>query len=146
MVYVIDYSEDDKKIYRIGKTDNMNRRKAIYDTHTLNKRNVVHYVEHTCPIKLESCARFLLHDYRYQNNRDFYECDLERIKNALEKCVATIKCEDGINHKISNDESNNMQSGGSANFADDQIERLKIRKSYYHFRIKFLELLSFGNI
>jgi hypothetical protein len=40
LVYSIDYSDDYKQVYRIGKTDNMKARKSIYDTHTLYKNKL----------------------------------------------------------------------------------------------------------
>lgn len=36
---MLDYSEDGTEIYRIGKTDDLKKRKQIYDTHTLHKKN-----------------------------------------------------------------------------------------------------------
>jgi prophage antirepressor-like protein len=94
MVYVIDYSTEDEEIYRIGMTNNMNKRKKIYNTHTLNKHEVVFFKETDCPIKLESCIRSLLYDYRYQDNKDFYVCSLNKIKRSIKECLKSIRCID----------------------------------------------------
>jgi hypothetical protein len=80
LVYVIEYKEG---IYRIGMTGNMTKRKRIYNTHTLDSKRVVHMAEHKCPIKLETCVRALLYDFRVQDKKDFYECSLEIIKKPL---------------------------------------------------------------
>lgn len=104
LVYVIDYSDEGDDIYRIGSTDNMNKRKKIYDTHTLHKKPVIYKKETTCPKKLEDCVRSLLYDYRYKNRKDFFICKLSKIKLAFKKCSTSIKCinqNGGMKNKIS---------------------------------------------
>jgi prophage antirepressor-like protein len=93
LVYFVDYSEDskyEKNVYRLGKTDNMNKRKKIYDTHMLHNKPVVlkHLTEK--PLQLETCIRAMLYDYRYKNKKDFYLCDLNIIKKALKNCKKSI--------------------------------------------------------
>ena len=47
MVYVIEDTDIDGKIYyRIGKTDNMNKRISIHNTHSIHNKKVVHYVHY----------------------------------------------------------------------------------------------------
>ena len=94
MVYVIDYSDDDKNvdgIFRLGKTDNLKKRKAIYDTHTLHKRKVIHKEITDKPLQFENCLRSMLYDYRYKNKKDFYICKLSVIKKAFNNCIKSIK-------------------------------------------------------
>jgi prophage antirepressor-like protein len=92
LIYAIDYSTDEKEIYRIGMTGNMNLRKKIYDTHSLYKKDLVVKIEHNCPIKLEYCIRGMLYDYRYKNKKDFYICNLKEIKKAFKTCSDSINC------------------------------------------------------
>ena len=110
LVYFIDYSDDDKyekNVYRLGETDNMNKRKKIYDTHMLHNRPVVIKDFTEKPIPLETCIRAMLYDYRYKNKKDFYLCDLNIIKKAFRNCKRSI---------------NNMnQKGGGLS----EIDRLK---------------------
>jgi|SRR5579872_679682 len=91
LVYVIDYSTDDEKIYRIGKTNNMKLRKQVYNTHTLHKHSVVFMKECKCPTRLERCLRIMLYKFRYKNNKDFYVCELNKIKNGIAKCLQDFK-------------------------------------------------------
>ena len=35
LVYIIDYTDEQTNMYRLGKSDNMKKRKQIYDTHTI---------------------------------------------------------------------------------------------------------------
>ena len=79
LVYIIDYSDDDINvdgIFRLGKTDNLTKRKQIYNTHMLHKRKAMLFVIHTeitdKPLQFENCLRSMLYDYRYKNKKDFY--------------------------------------------------------------------------
>lgn len=122
LVYIIDYTNEDENIYRLGSTNNMNKRKKIYDTHTLHKKNVVYKKEISCPKKLEDCIRSLLYDYRYKNRKDFFICKLSKIKLAFKKCSNSIKC---INQN--GGELNKLQN--KANIILDNIN--KINKLLY---------------
>jgi hypothetical protein len=92
IVYAIDYSENGKQIYRIGKTGDMKARKNIYDTHTLYKKKVVYTFESECPIQLETCIRSMLYKFRIKNKKDFYECDKENIKKSFDNCIKSFEC------------------------------------------------------
>ena len=62
MVYVIEDIDFNGEIYyRIGKTDNMNKRINIHNTHSIHNKKVVHYVELLCPLQLETCIRSMLY-------------------------------------------------------------------------------------
>ena len=93
MVYVIEDTDTDNTIYyRIGKTDDMNKRIKIHNTHSIHNKKVVHYVEILCPLQLETCIRSMLYKYRYKNRKDFYKCSLNKIMKAFEKCLESITC------------------------------------------------------
>lgn len=92
LVYVIDYSENNEYIYRIGRTQNMNTRKKVYDTHTLHNKRVVFYQEIECLIQFEACLRSMLYQYRYKHNKDFYFCSLYTIKKSFKICEKNIQC------------------------------------------------------
>jgi prophage antirepressor-like protein len=114
VVYIIDYSDVpnyEKDVYRLGSTDDMNKRKKIYDTHTLHKKPVVekHFTEKA--VRLEMCIRSMLYDYRYKNKKDFFLCDRDIIKKAFKNCIKSIK-----NMK-------DIQKGGGIN----EIDLLKIQ-------------------
>ena len=92
LVYIIDYTDESEDTYRLGSTGDMNKRKKIYDTHTLHKRPIAYKQEISCPVKLEDCVRSLLYDYRYKNRKDFFICKLSKIKLAFKKCISSMKC------------------------------------------------------
>lgn len=87
LVYVLDYSENDEEIYRIGKIDDLKKRKQIYDSHLFHKKNVVFFEKTDNPLKLELCLRAMLYDFRYKDKKDFYICKLKTIKNAIKICI-----------------------------------------------------------
>jgi hypothetical protein len=103
LVYSIDYSDDYKQVYRIGKTDNMKARKSIYDTHTLYKKQVIYTFEADCPIQLETCIRSMLYKFRIKNRKDYYECDKDDIKNAFNNCMESFKCMENKNKLLAFD-------------------------------------------
>ena len=41
LVYIMDYTDEEDDTYRLGKSDDINNRKKIYDTHTIYKKKVV---------------------------------------------------------------------------------------------------------
>jgi prophage antirepressor-like protein len=93
IVYVIEDIDTLGEIYyRIGKTDNMNKRITIHNTHSIHNKKVVHYVEILCPLQLETCIRSMLYKYRYKNKKDYFKCNLKKIIKAFDKCIESIKC------------------------------------------------------
>ena len=104
MVYVVEeYDENNELYYKLGKTDDMNKRIKIYNTHSLHNKNVPYYVEVECPIQLETCIRSMLYKYRYKNRKDYFKCSLSKVKKAFTECVNSLKCvedQEGGNKKF----------------------------------------------
>jgi len=93
IVYVVeDYDVNENIIYKIGKTDDMNKRIKIFNTHSIHNKIVVHYVEIQCPLQLESCIKSMLYKYRIKNRKEYFDCKLKKIKNAFNICMKSIKC------------------------------------------------------
>jgi len=40
LVYIVDYIDEQENMYRLGQSDDMEKRKKIYDTHTIYKKNI----------------------------------------------------------------------------------------------------------
>jgi predicted GIY-YIG superfamily endonuclease len=92
MVYITEEIYENDIYYKLGKTDDMNKRIKIHNTHSLHNKKVVHYVELLCPLQLETCIRSMLYKYRYKNKKDYFKCDLNKIIKAFDKCIESIKC------------------------------------------------------
>lgn len=112
VLYIIDFSSENEEVYRIGITDNLNKRKQIYDTHVLHKREVVHITPTKCPHVLEKCLQSALYNYRQVDRRDFYLCSLDIIVEKIKKCKEVIGCDKGSDKNASACEfiSNNLKS------------------------------------
>ena len=131
LVYIMDYSDEDTTlpgIYRLGMTKNLKARKELYDTHTLNKKKVLHYELVKDPIRLEYCLRSMLYKYRYRVKKDFYICSPTIIKKAFKQCS------ESLNHMNSN-----VQTGGGL-IIDKTLTKLqnklvKLDKEIYKYKL-----------
>ena len=92
VVYVIKYEENDIIAYRIGITYNLKSRNKVHNTHSIFKKEIIYYVESSCPIQLETNLRSLLYKYKVKNKKDFYNCELSEIKKAFRLSTKSIKC------------------------------------------------------
>jgi len=79
-------------MYKIGKTDDMNKRIKVHNTHSIHNKKVIYYEEIKCPLQLETCLRSMLYKYRYKNKKDIFNCSIDIIKKAFKKCLNSIKC------------------------------------------------------
>jgi len=113
LVYIVDYTDEQENMYRLGSSDDMKKRKKIYDTHTIYKKNVILMKEVLCLLQYETCIRSMLYNYRIKNKKDFYECDIKIIKKAFKKCDESIKC---------------MNQIGGNNILNYEIEQLTKKK------------------
>jgi prophage antirepressor-like protein len=95
--------------YKIGYTQNLKKRLEVYNTGTANKSTYVYYKKSKCAHEIELCVKALLNKYIYKSNKEFYDCSLDKIIEAITKCIKIekkcSKC-DQIN-------INNIQNGGS---------------------------------
>lgn len=128
LVYAIDYSTNKKEAYKIGMTEDMNKRKEIYNSHTINKQPVAFYTETKCPRSLEWCIRGLLYDFRYKNRKDFYVCSLKRVKLAFKSCTCGSK-KVNYSKKSGSKTNNKIQKGGSFSIYDSKIITKEITKT-----------------
>lgn len=126
VVYVIDYSTKYESIYRLGKTADMKKRKELYDTHMLHKRNAVIIKETLYPVRLETCVRAMLYDYRY-GEKDFFFCDLSIIKNAFSNCIKSINL---MNKMKGGSKTNKKTQNPNADIMKKQINSLRMRKRF----------------
>ena len=123
MVYVVeDYDIDNQIYYKIGKTDNINKRIKIYNTHSLHNKKVVHYVELLCPLQLETCIRSMLYKYRYKNKKDYFKCSLNKMIKAFDKCLESIKC---IENHIGGDANIKHIKNYKITYYDNKLNEIK---------------------
>ncbi len=123
MVYAIVYSENGKEAYKIGKTTNMKKRKAAYNSHSFHKKELVIKMKTPYPSQLETIIKGSLEPYRYKDKKDVYICDLDTLKKMFTDSNKYLK-------KIRKHE--NMRGGG---------EELKIKLKTLKKEIKIIDKL-----
>ena len=99
---------DDSK-YKIGYTKNLKKRLEVYNTGKANKSTYVYYKKTNCANEIELCVKALLNKYIYKSNKEFYNCSLDKIIEAINKCIKVEKkCS-----KCNEINIDNIQNGGS---------------------------------
>jgi prophage antirepressor-like protein len=127
-VYVI---FDDSK-YKIGYTKNLKKRLEVYNTGKANKSTFVYYKKTMCANEIELCVKALLNKYIYKSNKEFYNCSLDKIIEAINKCIKIEKkCS-----KCNEININNIQNGGTiennSNFIIETLLDKYITKYNYY--------------
>ncbi len=130
VVYAVDFSENGEEAYKIGKTDDMKKRKALYDTHSYHKRKVPIIEEFSDPAQLENVLREALKKYKYKDKKDVYLCSLKQLEKIFKSSIKFIK-------KINDDKE--LQGGGQELY--NQV--LELKKKIKKLNKQISELKSF---
>jgi prophage antirepressor-like protein len=123
-IYVI---TDDSK-YKIGYTKNLKKRLEVYNTGKANLSTYAYYKKTNCAYEIELCVKALLNKYIYKSNKEFYNCSLDKIIEAITKCIK-------IEKKCSkcNEINNNTQIGGSNNYIINKLlNKYNYKYNYYN--------------
>jgi phage anti-repressor protein len=86
VIYVLKMNNTDGEVYRIGKTNDFNKRMSVYKTANPKQIETVFMYETDMINEIEKCLRLMLEGTNYRKNRDFYEVDLNVIKNLIREC------------------------------------------------------------
>jgi prophage antirepressor-like protein len=122
-IYVI---TDDSK-YKIGYTKSLKKRLEVYNTGKANLSTYAYYKKTKCAYEIELCVKALLNKYIYKSNKEFYNCSLDKIIEAITKCIK-------IEKKCSkcNEINNNIQIGGSNNYIiNELLNKYNYKYNYY---------------
>jgi hypothetical protein len=85
-VYIIRASTTNHNLYKIGRTADLAKRLATYNTGTADEVEVL-YKYRTDKIKgTEKCMKAWLQDTQYRKYKEVYEVDLSTIKTVISKC------------------------------------------------------------
>jgi len=106
-IYVIMDNSTNK--YKIGYTKSLKKRLEVYNTGNANLLSYTYYKKTNCAYEIELCVKALLNKYIYKSNKEFYDCSLDKIIEAITKCIKIEKkCS-----KCNQININNIQNGGS---------------------------------
>lgn len=88
-VYVIKpYSLSDDNLLKIGKTDKpLNKRINTYNTSLPNNVIILYRAAVHNPTKIELCTKSKLYDFRYRNNKEYYEYPVKKIIDIIKECI-----------------------------------------------------------
>ena len=121
MIYILKSPKDIDGIYRLGKTNDFKKRLQNYNSANSDKMEVVMVYETKCASEVEDCVIAQIKKHRYKKRKDFYEVNVDIIKEIIGTCdkmtlkykkkIEKSKKQDGgtinnlylyINHKVNN--------------------------------------------
>ena len=109
MIYILKSPKDIDGIYRLGKTNDFKKRLQNYNSANSDKMEVVMVYETKCASEVENCVISQIKKYRYKKRKDFYEVNVDIIKEIINSCdKMTLKYKKRI-------EKSKQQNGGSIN-------------------------------
>ena len=83
VIYVFAIASIDSKIkYKIGKSENVKHRVNTHNSSHPDNVEILFYYEVDDVDQVENCLKTLLKTHQYRKNREFYETDLDTIKNG----------------------------------------------------------------
>ena len=85
-IYVLKTSEDIDGIYKIGRTKNFAERLKVHQSSHPDKLEIKYVYETNNIESVESCLKDLLKDKKYRKRREFYEIDIDVLKQLIKNC------------------------------------------------------------
>ena len=73
------------EIYKIGQAKNINDRLSSYSTYYPEQSEIKYSINHPYYKDLEKIVHLTLNEYRMNSNREFFKCNLEIIKETIDK-------------------------------------------------------------
>jgi phage anti-repressor protein len=88
VIYIIEAHNkaDGEKLYKLGKTGNLDKRIKIYNTGNANNVKILFKIYVNDKDSVESCVKKALEKYEYRHNKEVYEIDINMIKVIVKKC------------------------------------------------------------
>ena len=85
-IYVLRTSEDIEGVYKIGRTKNFADRIKVHQSSHPDKLDIVHVYETDNIEKVEQCLKQQLKETAYRKRREFYEIDIDILKDLIKTC------------------------------------------------------------
>ena len=85
-IYVLKTSEDIDGVYKIGRTKNFAERIKVHQSSHPDKIEIVHVYETNNIEVVESCLKDLLKEKSYRKRKEFYEIDINLLKQLIKNC------------------------------------------------------------
>ena len=112
VVYILKSPKDIDGILRFGKTTDFTNRLANYNSANSDKMEVLFVFDTKNSAQVESCVIAQIKQFRYKKRKDFYQIDINIIKELINSCnQLTLK----FQKKINKSDKNNKIGGNSDN-------------------------------
>ena len=105
VVYVLKTDKSIQDLYKIGKTKMFKNRMKTHNSSHNDNIEVIFVYETNDIDKVEGCLKVMLKDKQYKKRKEFYEVDIDLIKELISKC-------DELQLKIKNKPKKFKQDGG----------------------------------
>ncbi|PNH12557.1 hypothetical protein TSOC_000470 [Tetrabaena socialis] len=83
-IYVLRASADRDSVYKIGRTQDLNKRLATYNTGTADGVEVVFKFRTEAHKATEACVKAMLREKQYRKYREVYQADIDMIKAIIQ--------------------------------------------------------------
>ena len=109
VVYILRSPKDIDGIYRFGKSKDFKDRLTVHNSSNSDKMEVLYIFETKNAQQIEGCVISQIKQFRYKKRKDFYQVDIDVIKQIIKSCNSlTLKYKKALNKSTKN---NNL--GGS---------------------------------
>jgi hypothetical protein len=85
-IYILKTSEDIEGVYKIGRTKNFASRLKVHQSSHPDKLEIKYVYETNNIESVESCLKGLLKDKGHRKRREFYEIDIDILKQLVKNC------------------------------------------------------------
>jgi DNA polymerase elongation subunit (family B) len=73
-------------LYKIGKTTNIKKRMAVYNTSAADDMDVLHVQKVSDINAVEKCIKAFAEKYQYRKYKEIYEVDIDFLKKLINEC------------------------------------------------------------
>jgi Meiotically Up-regulated Gene 113 (MUG113) protein len=75
-------------LYKVGRTKNLEKRLSTYNTGNPSGAVTIVYEKKCCDGKvIEGMVHHILDSFRFEDNREYFHCDVRKIKEVIDHCV-----------------------------------------------------------
>ena len=86
-IYILRSLKDINGIYRFGQTEDFKKRLSNYNSANSDKMQVMYIFETKDSKKIQDCVIAQIKPQRYKKRKDFYEIDINILKNIIRDCI-----------------------------------------------------------
>lgn len=111
VIYILRSPKDIDGIYRFGRTEDFNKRLTNYNSANSDKMEVLFVFETKNTEQVESCVISQIKQHRYKKRKDFYQIDIDIIKEVISSCdQLTLKFKKKINKTTKKTGGSNIEN------------------------------------